>query len=67
MSDQGFGQQPNLSKIHQDCLSVLVDTEVAEVHVGLGEHEAIIGYHDGGMHRPSCERELCMRLARVGC
>ena len=68
MSDEGCGQQPNVSEIHQNRLSVLVDAKVTEIHVGLGEHEAITGYHDGGMPLLGVRREQCsVRLAQVAC
>lgn len=47
MRDEGFGQQPYLREVHGDGPPVLVDAEVALVHVGLAEHEIIVAYLDG--------------------
>jgi hypothetical protein len=47
MRDEGFGQQPYLREVHEDCPPVLVDAKVALVHVGLAEYETIVAYLDG--------------------
>ena len=67
MRNEGFGQQPYFPEIQQDRLSVLVDAEVAGVHVGLGEHEAIIAYLDGRHQLPGPGREHVVRLAQIAC
>jgi hypothetical protein len=59
-----FGQQPYLREIHQDHLPVLVDAEVAGVHVGLGEHEAIT---DGRQLLLGLGQEQRVRLAQIAC
>lgn len=46
---------------------MLVDAEVAGVHVGLGEHEAIITYLDGRQLLLGQRREQCVRLAQISC
>jgi hypothetical protein len=67
MPDEGFGQQPHLRKIHQDRLPVLVDAEVAGVHVGLCEHEAITAYLDGRQLLLGLGREQRVRLVQIAC
>jgi hypothetical protein len=46
---------------------VLVDAEVAGVHVGLGEQEAITAYLDGRQLLPGLGREQRVRLAQIAC
>ena len=60
--DKGFGQKPYLPEIHHDRLPVLVDAEVAGVHVGLGEHEAITAHLDGRELLPGRGVEQRVRL-----
>ena len=67
MRDEGFGQQPYRREIHQDRLPVLVDAEVAGVHVGLCEHEAITAYFDGRQLLLGLRREQRVRLAQIAC
>ena len=66
--DEGFGQQPYLREIHQDRLPVRVDAEVAGVHDGLGEHEAIIAYLDGRQQLLGLGRkQQRVRQAQIAC
>ena len=44
---------------------MLVDAEVAGVHVGLGEHEAITTYLDGRQLLLGLGREQRVRLAQI--
>ena len=67
MRDECFRQQPYLCEIHQDRLPVPVDTEVAGVHVGLGEHEAITEYLDGRHPLLGLGREQRVRLTEIAC
>jgi hypothetical protein len=62
--DEGFGQQSYIREIQQDRLPVLVDAEVAGVHVGLGEHESITAYLDW-RHLPPSVREPRVRLVHM--
>ena len=67
MRDEGFGQHPYRREIHQDRLPVLVDAEVAGVHVGLCEHKAITTYFDGRQLFLGLGREQRVRLAQIAC
>jgi len=50
MRDEGFGQQPYRREIHQDRLPVLVDAEVAGLHVGL--HSAPLAGDEADLRTP---------------
>lgn len=67
MSYESLRKQRYLRKIHENRLVLLVDAKVAEIHVRLREHQAIVA--DLYRRHPSLDgvREYRVRLSHIPC
>ena len=63
-SNEGFRQEGYLAEIQQNRLAILVDAKVGLVHVGLCEHQPLIGNTEGFLQvrTPATAREFSTPL-----